>query len=89
MNGKPLISYTIEASLKAISTERQEWKNELDPEQYQLRISQKPTNIGEAFAYRKASIFPQSFLTKQLQRIERKEYSYEFIELVVGISYYE
>jgi hypothetical protein len=71
----------IEASLKAISTERQEWKDELDPEQYQLRISQKPTNIGEAFAYRKASIFPQSFLTKQLQRIERKEYSYEFIEL--------
>ena len=71
----------IEASLKAISIERQEWKNELDPEQYQLRISQKPTNIGEAFAYRKASIFPQSFLTKQLQRIERKEYSYEFIEL--------
>ena len=71
----------IDASLKAIEVERQTWKDELDPEQYQLRISQKPTNIAEAFAYRKASIFPQSFLTKQMQRIERKEYSYEFIEL--------
>tara|TARA_Y100001937_G_scaffold15075_1_gene20515 strand:+ start:25053 stop:27242 length:2190 start_codon:yes stop_codon:yes gene_type:complete len=71
----------IEESLKAIDIERQEWKNELDPEQYQLRISQKPRNIAEAFAYRKASIFPQSFLTKQLQRIEHKKYSYEFIEL--------
>jgi len=71
----------IEESLKAIEIERQEWKDELDPEQYQLRISQKPRNIAEAFAYRKASIFPQSFLTKQLQRIEHKKYSYEFIEL--------
>jgi len=71
----------IEESLKAIDIERQEWKDELDPEQYQLRISQKPRNIAEAFAYRKASIFPQSFLTKQLQRIEHKKYSYEFIEL--------
>jgi hypothetical protein len=71
----------IEESLVAIDAERGQWKDELDPEQFQLRISQKPININEAFAYRKASIFPQSFLTKQMRRIERKEYSYEFIEL--------
>jgi len=71
----------IEESLVAIEKERSQWKDELDPEQFQLRISQKPININEAFAYRKASIFPQSFLTKQMRRIERKEYSYEFIEL--------
>jgi len=71
----------INDALDAIKTERADWKRELDPEQYQLRISQKPTNIAEAFAYRKASIFPQSFLSRQLKRIEEKQYSYEFLEL--------
>ena len=36
-----------------------QWQKDLAPEQYQLRISQKPINIAEAFAYRKAAIFPQ------------------------------
>ena len=71
----------INDALEAIKKERTDWKRELDPEQYQLRISQKPTNIAEAFAYRKASIFPQSFLSRQLKRIEDKQYSYEFLEL--------
>ena len=71
----------IEEALEAIFSERQKWKDELNPEQYQLRISQKPTNISEGFAYRKESIFPQGLLSKQLKRIEDKEYSYEHIEL--------
>ena len=71
----------IEEALEAIFTERERWKDELNPEQYQLRISQKPTNIAEGFAYRKESIFPQGLLSKQLKRIEEKEYSYDFIEL--------
>ena len=71
----------IEEALQAISIEREKWKDELNPEQYQLRISQKPTNIAEGFAYRKESIFPQGLLSKQLKRIEDKEYSYDFIEL--------
>ena len=71
----------IEEALEAIFTERLKWKDELNPEQYQLRISQKPTNIAEGFAYRKESIFPQGLLSKQLKRIEDKEYSYDFIEL--------
>jgi len=71
----------IEEALEAIFTEREKWKDELNPEQYQLRISQKPTNIAEGFAYRKESIFPQGLLSKQLKRIEDKEYSYDFIEL--------
>ena len=54
-------------------------EKELNPEQYQLRISQKPTNIAEGFAYRKESIFPQGIVSKQLKRIEDKEYSYEHI----------
>jgi len=71
----------VEQALAAIKAEREKWKGELNPEQYQLRISQKPTNIAEAFAYRKESIFPQSLISKQLKRIEEKEYSLEFIEL--------
>jgi hypothetical protein len=38
-------------------------------------------NIAEAFAYRKASIFPQAILSRQQKRIEEKEYPYELIEL--------
>ena len=71
----------IEEALTAIFEERERWKDELNPEQYQLRISQKPTNIAEGFAYRKESIFPQGLLSKQLKRIDDKEYSYEHIEL--------
>jgi hypothetical protein len=71
----------VEEALAAIFKEREEWKAKLNPEQYQLRISQKPTNIAEGFAYRKESIFPQGIVSKQLKRIEDKEYSYEHIEL--------
>ena len=71
----------IENALTAIYEERSTWKSSLDAEQYQLRISQKPVNIAEAFAYRKESIFPQSFLTRQIRRVEEKEYSFEFIKL--------
>jgi hypothetical protein len=66
---------------QAIAEERERWKNELNGEQFQLRISQKPLNIAEAFAYRKASVFPQGILSRQQKRIEEKEYPYELIEL--------
>jgi len=71
----------VDEALEAIHKEREKWRSELNPEQYQLRISQKPTNIAEAFAYRKESIFPQGLISKQLKRIEEKEYSFEHIEL--------
>jgi hypothetical protein len=71
----------IEEALEAIRIEREKWKADLNPEQYQLRISQKPTNIAEAFAYRKESVFPQGILSKQMKKIEEKEYAYEHIEL--------
>ena len=71
----------IEEAIQAIKMERERWKNELNGEQFQLRISQKPLNIAEAFAYRKESIFPQGILSKQLKKIEEKEYPYELIKL--------
>ncbi len=71
----------IEEAIIAMDNERARWKSELGPEQFQLRISQKPKNIAEAFAYRKASVFPQGILSKQLKKIEEKEYSYELLDL--------
>ena len=71
----------VDEALEAIKKEREQWKKDLTPEQYQLRISQKPIDIAEAFAYRKEAIFPQSVLSKQIKKIEDKEYSYEFIKL--------
>ena len=71
----------VEKALKSIKEEREQWKKDLAPEQYQLRISQKPIDIAEAFAYRKEAIFPQSVVTKQMKKIEEKEYPYELIKL--------
>ena len=71
----------VEEALEAIVEERIKWKKELPPEQYQLRISQKPTNIQEAFAYRKESIFPIGLVASQAKRIEDKEYSVEYLQL--------
>lgn len=71
----------VEDALKMIFEEREIWKKSLDPEDYQLRISQKPTNIEEAFASRKDSKFPAYLVTQQIRRIEDKEYFREFVEL--------
>jgi len=71
----------IEGALISIRTEREEWKRDLEAEAFQLRVSQKPIDIAEAFAYRQESIFPQGFLSKQMKRIEDKEYSYELMKL--------
>lgn len=71
----------VEDALKAIHDQREQWKKDLDPGKYQLRISQKPTNIKEAFAYREESKFPLHLLTAQTRRIEDKQYHQEYIDL--------
>jgi hypothetical protein len=71
----------VEEALKMIMEERAQWKKDMKPDDYQLRISQKPTNIEEAFAYRKESKFPQHLVTQQIRRIEEKEYFYEHLKL--------
>ena len=71
----------VQEALEAIAEERIRWKKDLSPEQYQLRISQKPTNIAEAFATRKESVFPPHLIAKQLQRIGDKEYAVEYLDL--------
>ena len=71
----------IEESLRLIREEREDWKKKMKPADYQLRISQKPINIEEAFAYRKVSVFPQHLVTNQIRRIQEKEYWFEHLVL--------
>lgn len=72
----------VEEAKAAIIEERKQWYKDLAPDQYQLRISQKPMTIEEAFATRKESIFPPHLVSKQMQRIEEKTYSVEYLELI-------
>ena len=71
----------VEEALEALNNQFEEWKKELPPEEYQLRISQHPRNIKEAFAHRTVSVFPPHLLTAQERRIEDKEYGYEFLDI--------
>jgi hypothetical protein len=71
----------VEDALKALDEQFAKWKDELSPEDYQLRISQHPRNIEEAFAHRTISVFPTHLLTAQQRRIEDKEYGYEFLDI--------
>jgi hypothetical protein len=74
----------VQEATEALNAKFEKWKKDLTPEKYQLRISQHPRNIAEAFAYRKVSIFPQNLIAAQKRRIEEKDYPYEFIDLSRG-----
>jgi hypothetical protein len=69
-------------ALEALDKQFDIWKKELDPETYQLRISQHPRNIEEAFAHRTVSVFPSHLVAAQERRIEDKEYAYEFLDIM-------
>ncbi len=68
-------------ALKALEEYFDKKKKELEPEAYQLEISQHPRNIEEAFATRKEAKFPSHLVSKQLQRIADKEYPCEYVEM--------
>ena len=74
----------VEEALLALDEQFAEWKKDLDPQEYQLRISQHPRNIKEAFDYRTVSMFPQHLVTAQLRRIEDKMYPYEYLDIYRG-----
>jgi hypothetical protein len=68
-------------SLAALDELFAKWKKELDPQEYQLRISQHPRNVKEAFDFRTLSKFPAHLVTAQMYRIEEKAYPYEFLDI--------
>ena len=71
----------VEEATIALQQQFDDWKKELPPEDYQLRISQHPRNIKEAFDNRSVSVFPTHLLAAQNRRIEDKDYSYEFLDI--------
>jgi hypothetical protein len=71
----------VEDALEAIASMRKAWKKDLTPEKYQLRISQHPINISEAFAYRKVSMFPMELVGSHKRKILDKDFPYELVEL--------
>ena len=71
----------VEESLQALEDQFKKWKEELSPEDYQLRISQHPRNIKEAFDHRSVSVFPPHLLAAQERRIEEKEYGCEYLDI--------
>jgi hypothetical protein len=76
----------VEEAIEALEEQFKQWKDELSPEDYQLRISQHPRNIKEAFAYRTVSVFPPHLLAAQERRIEEKEYGYEFLDISTDVE---
>jgi hypothetical protein len=71
----------VKEALEALDIQFAQWKKDLDPQDYQLRISQHPRNIKEAFDFRTVSVFPAHLITAQMRRIEDKMYPYEHLEI--------
>ena len=71
----------VEEALLAITEKRLEWKKDLTPEQYQIRISQHPTNLEEAFAFRGESLFPIELVKSMKRDIEEGDYPYRCVNL--------
>jgi hypothetical protein len=71
----------VKESLTALDELFAKWKKELDPQEYQLRISQHPRNVKEAFDFRTLSLFPAHPVTGQMHRIDDKLYPYEFLDI--------
>ena len=76
----------VEEALVAIIEKRIQWKKDLDPEQYQIRISQHPTNLEEAFAFRGESIFPTQVIKGHKRNIEEGDYPFKGYNLAYGID---
>ena len=76
----------VKESLDALDELFAKWKKELDPQEYQLRISQHPRNVKEAFDFRTLSLFPAHLVTGQMHRIDDKLYPYEFLDIHRNIN---
>ena len=71
----------VEEALEACERNRIKWKKDLDPEIYQLRVSQHPTTLEEAFAYRGESIFPLQVVKTNKRDIEEGMYPFQTYKL--------
>jgi hypothetical protein len=72
----------VKEALEALEKEFADLKKKLTPAAYQLKVSQRPRNIEEAFAFREESKFPQEKVSAQMRRIADGEYPYELLDIV-------
>jgi hypothetical protein len=71
----------VDEALTALDDQFAQWRSELDPQEFQLRISQHPRTIKEAFDFRSVSVFPGHLITAQTRRIEDKTYAEERLDI--------
>ena len=71
----------VEEALKAMDEEFARDKKIMAPADFQLKKSQHPRTIEEAFAARKEALFPPHLVSAQVKRVEDKEYPYELLDL--------
>jgi hypothetical protein len=76
----------VEDALASLEEKFARWKKELRPDLYQLRISQHPRNLKEAFAHREEAIFPTALIADQRREIKEKSYPYELVDLSEGVN---
>ena len=73
-------------ALAALDADFEEHRKKLSPQAYQLRVSQHPRNIKEAFSSRKVSVFRPELIEHQTKQIEDKLYPYECIDIQRNIQ---
>ena len=76
----------VQEALEALDRRFAQAKKDMDPESYQLEVSQHPRNIKEGFDHRDESKFPIPLVEHQEREIEDRQYPYEGIELDESVS---
>ena len=71
----------VEEALEYLDKQFADWKKNLAPDKYQLRVSQQPRNIKEAFDFRDESKFPLHLVEAQVRRIKEKQYSIQYFDI--------
>lgn len=74
----------VDEALESLTIKFKKWKKELSPSSYQLRVSQHPRTLEEAFDYREESQFPIHLIKAQERRINDNQYHTENVELYIG-----
>lgn len=71
----------VEKALESLDRQYTELRETMLPDLFQLRISQRPRTLKEAFDYREVSFFPSDLLIQQEERINDNQYPVEYVDL--------
>lgn len=76
----------VEKAVEALAETKKQWKKDLDPETYQIRCSQRPSTMEEAFDFRGESIFPLQLVKGNERAIDEGAYPYTCYKLAFDIN---